>query len=771
MSRYLFITDAPLTDGYRNWFLKELSKVAIQTADVDFLSLVPAANEKGKVPVSLIRKHAPEFYHALEAAEARVVVPLGGEAFRAVTGKTLGIESARGYVYFPQDFSLVTWRVREIVGQYKTGPKKGTPKYGPVAVSKVPELPAEAKVVIPTYSLQYVVKKRKKPMFALVQDLRRAKRAVEGRLNLVDGAFDRDRKFSTKPIIGWVPIGDRLAFDIETPMDARDVRQISFSDGFTTMAMDWNEEVRDYSRQLLGNPRYVKYAHNATFDVPRLRDAGCPVVAPIFDTMLGGQLLQPDLPKALGKMASVYLDAREWKSLSEADPYFYSAKDSFMTARLSMEITHRLNRLGMMPLAQRLMSNLPTLLSMHEDGIRVDLNRVVVWVEKLKKEMEALGAEWLRITQPIALEHGAVSVQPTQTAQLHRLFYKWLKLEPRHSASDGLTLDKEALFDLKALYPEHAHLIETLLAYRKVHKQYSTYAGSLAGLMLEERDRVNPQYLPGGQEGETFGRKGSASTGRLGVSRPNIQNQTPDARRMYIPDTDDHVFIEFDYSQAELRVIAALSGDRALSAALATGDIHSETARNLFGSPDPRLRKIGKNSIYASSYLGGPRSIQTMMKREGMIVPIPEIKRVQAALKGHYTQMFSWLNAVVAEGTAQGYLINPFGRVRFFYGGRDDGPEMADFNPQSTIADIVLKVLRPLDDICREFGGRLVTTVHDSFLCMVLKEYAHIAYPKLKAVLEQPFDEIAPGFVIPVDAKIGTPGLSWGELEKEKVTI
>src|SRR6185369_7477080 len=368
MSKYLFIVDAPMSDGYHNWLMKELSKLHIQTADVEFLSLV---DEFGgpygpKVYVSAIRENAPAFYKALRSSRARVIVPMGGDAFRAVTGRDLGIEFARGYVYTEKDLGLVTWKTTGVVGEYKTsnkakGYKKGDPRHGLVTTEERACVPAGA-IVIPTYSVAYVITKRKKPSFAFFQDLRRAQRAVDGRLALVDREFDEKRLFSTKPIEGWEPLGNRFAFDIETPMDSRDVRQISFSDGVTTMAMLWTDEVRDYARQYLGSSRFVKYAHNATFDVPRLRDAGAPVAGPVFDTMYGGQLLQPDLPKALGKMSSVYCDAREWKSAYEVDPDYYSAKDSFMTLKLANEIEAYLRKTGMTNLAWRLMECIPVLL-------------------------------------------------------------------------------------------------------------------------------------------------------------------------------------------------------------------------------------------------------------------------------------------------------------------------------------------------------------------------------------------------------------------------
>ena len=767
--RYLFVVDQSMSEGYHNWLMKELSKLGIQTADVGFLSLTDdfgPTGPRGKVLASEIRKNATEFYKELRSTRAKVIVPMGGEAFRAVTGRALGIEFARGYVYGEREFGLVTWRAEGVVGEYKTnnkvkGYKKGDPRYGLITTEE-PACVPKGTLVIPTYSVAYVITKGKKPSFAFFQDLRRAQRAVEGRLALVDREFDAKRLFSTKPVVGWQPLGDRFAFDIETPMDSRDVRQISFSDGVTTMALMWNEEVREYARQYLGSPRYTKYAHNATFDVPRLRDAGAPVAGPVFDTMYGGQLLQPDLPKALGKMSSVYCDAHEWKSAYEVDPDFYSAKDSFMTLCLANEIESYLKLTGMKDLAWRLMDSIPILLSMHEEGLKVDLVRATRWSNDLANTLTATGAKWAELTQPFALAYGAKEVKPLSGPQVQKLFYDWMGLEEQRNKQDGITVDAMALFDLKRMYPEHADIITTLEEYRETNKQHSTYAKTLAGLFTSNHDRVHPQYLPGGQEGETFGRKGSASTGRPGVSNPNIQNQTPEARRMYIPDSPNHCFIEFDYSQAELRVIAALSKDARLQSALAAQDIHQVTAERL-GIPRP----VAKNTIYASCYLGGAPTIQRMLKRNGHFIELKAIKRAQALLRNEYTRMYAWQASTISTGTAQGYLINPFGRVRFFYDKENDAPEMADFLPQSIVADITWAILGQLEQAARKYSGRVVTLVHDSFLFQVLEPYVNEAREEFRSIMEQPFHNVAPGFAIPTVAKIGLPGQSWGDLLKE----
>jgi len=765
---YLFILDSFSSRGYDNWLFGECSKLGIHKGDVSILHLTEIIPAKtGQRPTATqIKEHAPAFYKELSEQTAKVIVPFGPDCARAVLGLKRGIESLRGYCFTRDDLGIVSLRHKEEDGQYKSGKNKGEVKYKNVMVSEAPMLP-EGAVVIPTYSVAYILQKRRKPFYVFAQDLRRAKSAAEGTLVMHDGKFNADRSFSTVPVIGWEPLGGRFAFDIECAAipggwsrEPRSFAGISLSDGVTSMSLDWDEQTRGYVNEYLSSPRYTKYAHNSKFDTARLRDAGAHVVQPIIDTMILGQLLQPDILKRLETQASVYLNLKPWKLASESDPYFYSAKDSFVTMLLANELEARVEQLGMTKLSLQINKTIPLLLDMEERGIRVDTARAKAWAAELENEVASLAAQWVMLT-------GGDAPSPSSPRALHKYLYDVLGLETQRNTSDGSTVDAEALFNLKKLYPQHAEKLEVLTKYRTVSKQFGTYGKALASLESKGENYVHPQYLPGGQEGETFGSKGGASTGRLGVREPNIQNQTQEARKIYVPDNEGQVFIEFDFAQAELRVIAALSRDENLQRALLPGnDIHQLTADRL-----QIPRPLAKNILYASCYLGGAKTIQSMMKKHGQLIEIAEIKNAQAHLRAEYPEMFGWQQATIQRGAAQGYLVNPFGRVRFFYGGRDDGPEMADFLPQSTIADITWAVMAAVNRIACADEGRLVTQVHDSFLVLVDKAQVEDSIVSIKGVLEQEFPQIAPGFRIPVSVKIGQPGQSWGELKEGVVNV
>jgi DNA polymerase I-like protein with 3'-5' exonuclease and polymerase domains len=133
--------------------------------------------------------------------------------------------------------------------------------------------------------------------------------------------------------------------------------------------------------------------------------------------------------------------------------------------------------------------------------------------------------------------------------------------------------------------------------------------------------------------------------------------------------------------------------------------------------------------------------------------------------------LWAWRQRVVSEGTTLGYLTNAFGRRRYFYhrwrdhdGTQHSGdvPEMLAYLPQSDAADILWTRLPALEAFAGEWNGHLVTTVHDSFLLEFPTENLdRDLFRSLRSVLECEFSNIAPGFRVPVNLKMGA---NWGEM-------
>ncbi len=684
-----------------------------------------------------------------------LVVPMGPEATRIVTGRAgrgNTLEDLRGYMLPPWALRARPGKARQQIGEYKTnnskrGYKIGDPKFGLVSIQIPPPMGQDFHgTVIPTYSPQYVQDMGRKPIFAWLRDLQRAK-GLPHSLDLIENTKDGFPLYSAHWITERIEMldGGCVAFDIETVGYSDSIERLGLSNGHTTVSLPWNHSTRELARRLLGNPTLLKIAHNITFDMPRLEKAGVEVVGPIWDTMIAHQVLQPDLPKGLGRVASLYCDlAVPWKDEGERMPEAYNAKDTWILPHIQREQQGFLEDTGMLDLFLHMMGTIPTLIEMERAGIKVDRAARTRWAIELTERLERACA------QMAGLYPG---VDPASPRQVAKLLYDRLGLPKHWNRDDGLTVDAAALNDLKRTNPEHTALLSILLEARDASKMLGTFAD----VALDEQGRVHPKFLPRQKddrdEWKNKSRKGAASTRRLGVSDPPIQQQPKEARVIYVPDTPDDVFMAGDWNQAELRIIAYRSGDQRLIEAL-EGDVHSRTIE-LMGLTGDRARTIAKVTTYLTCYGGGPRKLRDSLSEEGVMKTEAECKEYQAGWSRAYPLAWAWLQNNATRGKLEGYLVDPFGYRRYFYGGGRDTPEMKDFIPQASVAGMMWLVLRPIQEAMVPLGGRLVANIHDEFLVQVPRAQSLEGQRRLRSILEQEFPQVCPGFRVPVSIKWG----------------
>lgn len=700
-----------------------------------------------------LAEHRAAFREALTNSEAEAVIAVGPEAFRAVTGLSWRIDDARGYIILPEDCkkSVEVAVVQE--GQYKSGPRKGQPKMVRRRYAAPPPLPAACEFIVASISLKQFVKQKRRQITALQSSFEAAAAYAKG-TPLVDATFEYESSIRGDEII---PPHSTIAFDIETPMGSTAIDRFSltmhglpvFHGWERTYTLPWGTEEKAFLQAALYRAR-MHVAHNIQFDEPILRANGITVPEPWFDTMICARLLEPDLPMGLGATAPIYCLTRPWKHLADergfADPE-YSAKDAFIEAAVFEEQVKALEEWGMYDLfVKRMMPSVKALIEMKEKGLRVDPPRVEAWCESLRGELSEHMNWWF--------EH-VPGVNPgSNSRELPKLLYQTWGLPVQRSKHDGYTTDELALRTLMDIAPEKREPLEHLLEIRRIGKLLKTY-----GRALSQGDRIYPSYLPSGKD-ETKGayekNKVFPGTGRLASSGPNIQNQPDDSRALIIPDDDSLVFLAGDYSQAELRVMAARSGDHALMDALASGDVHARTME-LLGLEGAHGRTLAKNGIYGTSYGAGPKRLVDTMRQSGVYTTEKAMKDFQNALARAYPRWWAYLQAQAEIGVAQGYLRNTFGRVRRFTNEGGDVPAMKDFEPQSTVGDIGWDTYRPLSDGARAIGNgaRLSMLVHDEVVIQCPRSRVKEGADMLRDIMQRRYDNVAPGFYLPVDITVG----------------
>jgi len=678
------------------------------------------------------------FDEAVRQSSARVVLCLGRDAFWRLTGTNGGILDWRGYILEPSDCRDPLVRHTLSTVPYKTNTKthkKGDPRSIKIKVRSLPILPASLQHIIPTVHPSYVMRTGYKATAVLAYDIARVKRALDGQLAFSDLTYD-----TVPGPIGTGP----LALDIETSRSIIGhewINRIGVSTKAGTWTAPWNSETKGAIREHIHSGRLL-IGHNLAYDLPRLEADGVPSSGYLYDTMYACQTLQPDLPKGLNFVASLYLDTKRWKHKSESEPELYNALDVAQTFRLYQITKEELASTGQTAVFENMMRGLPVLIEATKTGLKLDPARREAWLVTLYTQEGILRSQWEAL-------HPNISIG--SNPQLKKLFYQDLKLKIQFGDDRKPSTDETAIRRLQALYPDPHIGLSYLLAWRKVNKLRTTYAE----VKLSGDGCVHPSYTATAKDKDERG-KGMAGTGRIQARDPNIMQLPKEARKLYVPHDPKNIFIEFDYVQAELRVVAAVSGDAMLMQRLGGPDIHQLHA-DMWGCS----RKEAKNVTYATMYGAGKEKLQTLFTKYGLTKTQKECQHLLDQFYSTYPTVKGWRDSVVAKVQAERRVVNPFGRARYFWAPNKDIPAALDFIPQSTVADIMWYSLPRISQHAKDFGGKLLTIVHDSYLFEIPKLRARSWAATAASILEMPYHNIARGFYLPVSWGSGP---NWGEI-------
>lgn len=705
-----------------------LSGTGLSRADCYIINCIGELPAGEKPSPAQLGKYWDSVNEALKASRAKVMLLLGGDALQRILGPTYNILPWRGYMIPSRDFPKLLVKPTVTTSILKSGPRKGQTREKVERKAVPAAFPPAILWAVPTLHPAAVIRDGYRSTPAFFWDVQRAARLAT----------------STPKAAPEVPDPEAVTFDIENHIvEGRfgPLHRIGLGHGSTVVSLRWDSEARQ-SAEVLADTSLLKVGFNLAHDVTHLHAAGADVEGPYYDVMLACQLLQPDLPKSLNYCASLYLDTERWKHLNESNPALYNRLDVRKTQDLWATVDPLLDETGQRRVFQTEMEALPALIDLRERGILVDK----VARGRIEEVLRYQANTHLRVFQQFY-----PGVNPRSSTQM----IKALKLKGYNvpKAEGKETADAAAIESVVRSNPTDIGL-RALLDYRDAAK-------SLEYLLvpLWEDGRVHPNYLPASKDDkdqETG--KGIAGTGRLQARDPNIQQVPKIIREVYIPDSSAHCFIELDFQQAELRVAAALSGDVALQHAIDGPDLHGVHAK-AWGC----TRDEAKTLVYASLYGAGPHKLQRTFSRNGNPRKLAECHALLTRLYESYPALKAWREELVGELSRSRRLVNPFGRQRYFWHPAKDTPAGLDFFPQSTVADIVWDRIPFVADRCRHFGGRLTALVHDSFLVQVNKRFRLDAAKALKEVLESPYDNIAPGFYLPVSIKAGP---NWRHLEE-----
>jgi DNA polymerase-1 len=392
----------------------------------------------------------------------------------------------------------------------------------------------------------------------------------------------------------------------------------------------------------------------------------------------------------------------------------YACYSAYIAYRAAERLRELLYRAGMQELFETIeMPLIYTLYDMEVRGIRVNKeelkeygDKLQIGISRLEKSIYELVGEEFNINSPKQL--GVILFE-----KLHMPFGK--KTKTGYSTSADI---------LEKLQSEHP-VVGMILEYRQLTKLKSTYADGLAGYIRED-ERIHGRF------NQTI-----AATGRISSTDPNLQNIPirmelgKQIRKVFIPE-EGYVFLDADYSQIELRVLAHMSGDeRLITAYREAKDIHRITASEVFHIPFEEVTSAQRSSAKAVNF-GIVYGISSFGLGQDLNITRKEAERYIDKYFETYPNVKSYLDRLVLDAKEQGYSSTLFGRRRPIpelsssnFMQRSFGERVAMNSPiQGTAADIIkiamIRVNQKLKE--KQFRSRLILQVHDELLVETHKE-------------------------------------------------
>jgi DNA polymerase I-like protein with 3'-5' exonuclease and polymerase domains len=257
-----------------------------------------------------------------------------------------------------------------------------------------------------------------------------------------------------------------------------------------------------------------------------------------------------------------------------------------------------------------------------------------------------------------------------------------------------------------------------------------------------------------------------AATGRASCRKPNLMAQPKSAgfRRAFVA-RDGHLLVTADYSQIELRIMAALSGDPEMTRAFVEGqDLHRLTAARIFGvavdSVTERQRKIGKQVNFGTLYGMGPRRLVAELAAQGIRITLEEAQEAIEGWRRTYRRAADWIRERGLEAVQEGVVETALGRIRRFPRPSDAVERAAiarrggNLPIQGTAADIMKLAMGELA------GMGMVLQVHDELVVEVTESEAALAAEVIRDTMRRCAEEVLEGFPVDVDVSVGR---SWAE--------
>ena len=532
---------------------------------------------------------------------------------------------------------------------------------------------------------------------------------------------------------------------------------------------DQTKKMLGYLAPLFADETITWVGHNLKNDILVLKWYGYELNGKIFDALLAHYVIDPDGIRSMDNMSNQFLryepihvedligkKGKNQGSLRDAPIEKikdFAAEDADITLQLKESFTALLERKKVERVFREVENPLVKVLAdMEFEGVKVDMNFLNDYSRQLDDEA--------RRSEELVYEQAGVRFNLSSPRQLGEVLFDKLQLDPkaRKTKTGQYATGEDILLKLA----HQNSIVNEILTYRELTKLKSTYVDALPAMVNRKTGRVHTSYA-----------QAVAVTGRLSSINPNLQNipvrtqKGREIRKAFIPRDENHILLSADYSQIELRIVAAISGDPAMGDAFKQRkDIHTATAAKVYGVDESEVTKemrykaksVNFGIIYGQGAFG---------LADNLGISRAEAKQIIDNYKKQFANIQRYMDDTINFAREHGYVQTLVGRKRWLrdinsanFTIRSFAERNAINSPiQGTAADMIKLAMVKIHEVFRErkFKSRMILQVHDELVFDAVKEESEIIQPIIidcmRTALPLPND-------VPVEAGIGA-GENW----------
>lgn len=499
-----------------------------------------------------------------------------------------------------------------------------------------------------------------------------------------------------------------------------------------------------------------KIAHNMKYDIQVLWRYGVVFKGPLFDTMIAHYLIQPEAKQGMDFLAEYYLNytpisietligkkGKNQGNMGDLPPESvsdYACEDADITFQLKQLFAPEVEKDHLRELFWNMEMPLVTVLAkMEVEGINIDVPLLEAYSAQLQEETIALEK---RIRELAGMDFNVDSPK-----QLGDVLFEHMKISSK--AKKTKTGQYATSEDILLQHKNDHEIIPCILDYRQMKKLKSTYVDPLPTMKDPNDGRVHTSYM------QTV-----TATGRLSSNNPNLQNipirseRGKEIRKAFIARSSDFKLLSADYSQIELRIIAALAKDENMIQAFKDKvDIHRATASKVFHTPLEEVTKDQRSAAKAVNF-GIIYGQSAFGLSQNLGISRTEAKQIIDAYFAQYGTIKSYMDKAVSDAREKGYVETIMQRRRYL-------PDINSANAvvrgyaernavnapiQGSAADIIKLAMVAVDKAMTEqkVKSKMILQVHDELVFDIHKDETDMMKSLIKNAMEHAISLVVP---------------------------